>query len=86
MEEYVSSILGKGKKKLLFEIVKKESKKIKTCEKITRVDEQAQSVQSPGRARALQEKEMYLPKLGKLPAISEEYWCHAINNPSEKTI
>ena len=40
MEKYLSPISGKRKTKSLFELEKKESKKLKSCQKTTRVDEQ----------------------------------------------
>ena len=57
MEEYSPSISGKRKKKLLFELEKKESKKLKSCQKITRVDKQKSSIQSASRPRPVQVEE-----------------------------
>ena len=46
MEEYSPSISGKRKKKLLFELEKKESKKLKSCQKITRAQSPQYSQQA----------------------------------------
>ena len=51
----------------------RKSKKLKSCQKITRADEQEPLVQSAGRARAVQVQEMHLPKPGKWPYLSEQY-------------
>ena len=50
-----------------------KSKKLKSCQKITRADQQEPSVQSVGRARAVQVQKMHLPKPGNWPYMSEQY-------------
>ena len=62
MEEYLLPISGKRKMKFLFELEKKESLKLKSCQKIVRVDEHKPSVQLTYTARAVQVGEIYLPK------------------------
>ena len=67
---------GKRKRKILFEPEKKESKKLGSCQKITRVDEQDPSVCQCSQS-AMPEpyksegQEMYLPKHGDWPSISK---------------
>ena len=72
MEEYFSPISGKKKRKSLFDLEKKESKKQKSCQKIIGVYEQEPSVQSAGRGRAVQIEEMYLTKSGNWSSLSEQ--------------
>ena len=52
----MSSISGERKRKSLSELEKKESKKLKSCQKIIKADRQepSLSVQSTGRARVVQ--------------------------------
>ena len=49
------------------EKIVRKSKKLRSCQKITKADEQEPSVQSAGRARAVQVQEMHLPKPGNWP-------------------
>ena len=53
--------------------------------KILRIDEQERSVQLAGRVRAVQVEKMHLPKPGNRPSTSEQYCCHAVDNPSKET-
>ena len=42
-------------------------------------------MQLAGRVRAVQVEKMHLPKPGNWPSTSEQYWCHAVDNPSKET-
>ena len=83
MKEYLSTILGK-RKKLLFWLEKNENKKLKSCQNITREDEQEPLVQSAGRARAVPVEKW--TKTWKLAIYIWKYWWHALDKPSEETI
>ena len=48
----------------MFKLEKKVNEKLKTYQKVTRVDEKEPLVQSAGKARAVQVEEMQLPKPG----------------------
>ena len=76
----------KNKKKITICTWEKGKWRLKRCQKITRVEEQEPIVQPAGRARSLQVEEMYLSKPGNWQSVSEQYWCHAKDNPSEENI
>ena len=64
----------------MFKLEKKVNEKLKTYQKVTRVDEKEPLVQSAGKARAVQVEEMQLPKPGNWGSISKQYWRHAMDN------
>ena len=74
MEEYLPPLFGKRRIKLLFELEKKESKKLKSCQKLVeymhkspRYNQQTE----PERCKSEIEVYMSLPKPGNLPFISK---------------
>ena len=72
MEEYLSPISGKMKWELLFELEKKKSKKVKSCQKL--LEQMSKSPQYNQQAKPEQcspEVEgVNLPKPGNWPSIS----------------
>ena len=54
--------------------------------KITRVGELEPLLESPDRARAVHEEEVYIPKPGNCPSISGNTGAILLHNPSEETI